>query len=812
MLIGAGTLAHGHSWLGWSILADTLLDPTHHTPCFSPLQGSFLTPGPNPIIFVLRAGNFPKRIGAVFLKRDGMVGRTISHYQVVEKIGEGGMGVVYKAKDTRLNRHVALKFLREEAFGSDNQRARFVREAQTAAALDHPNICTVYEIDETDDQIFISMAYQEGVNLDRVIESGSLDLEQAIDIAIRVAQGLEAAHRVGIYHCDVKSSNIMLNGINQVQIMDFGLAKLAEEIDVAKTPTILGTMAYMSPEQARGDAVDHRTDIWSLGVCLYEMLAGRLPFTGDYADAVFYTIVNEEPIPISDLRPGIPPRLERVVEKTLAKSVDDRFRSTGALVEELREIKRELGGAQTSETYANQPSIAVLPFTDMSPERDQEFFCDGIAEEIINALTKIDDLRVVARTSAFAFKARRQDIRDIGRSLNVTTVLEGSVRKSGQMLRITAQLIDVFDGFHLWSERFDRQMEDVFAIQDEIAQAIVAMLRVKLAGGPTMELVHRYTENLDAYTLYLKGRYYWNKRSEEGLKKGLDCFEQAIGEDSNYALAYAGLADSFNLLGFYGILPPREAFPKAQAAAQKALEMDATIAEAETSLAFSCMFYDWDWARAERAFKHAIELNPNYPTALHWYAEYLVLMGRGDETVAQSRKALESDPLSLIINTLLGWAPHYERKYDEAVEQYHRTLEMDPNFVPAHFFLGLTYVQKSMFEEAIAEFQQATSLFGESTLFVVVQGYAYAASGHRKEAQMVLDEMERVSEGTYIQPYYTAAVHHALGNSDQTFSWLDRACEERDTWVAFLKVDPIWDGLRTDKRFISLLRRVKLAS
>ncbi len=737
-----------------------------------------------------------------------MVGRTISHYEILEKIGEGGMGVVYRATDTRLNRRVALKFLREDAVGNGDHKARFVREAQTAAALDHPNICTVYEINEEDDQIFISMAYIRGVGLDRVIQPVPLAPEAAVNIAIQIAQGLSAAHKKGIYHCDIKTSNIMLTGSHQVLITDFGLARIADEIE-SRRPTTPGTMAYMSPEQVRGDAVDQRTDIWSLGVCLYEMLTGELPFTGDYPDAVFYTIVNEQTTPLSTLRPGIPTRLERLVAKAMSKHGDDRFRSMAEIEDGLRIVRRQLKDGLPHTQASAPPSIAVLPFSDMSPEGDQEFFCDGISEEIINALNQVDGLRVVARTSAFAFKGRNEDIREIGRSLDVTSVLEGSVRKSGQLLRITAQLIHVEDGFHLWSERFDRQMEDIFAIQDEIARAIVKMLEVKLV-GERRALVRRYTDNLDAYTSYLQGRYYWNKRTEDGLEKGLSFFEQAIAKDSEYALAYAGLADSFNLLGFYGVAPPKEVYPRAQAAAQKALQMDETMAEAHASLGFARMFYGWDWPRAEEAFRRAIELNPNYPTAHHWYAEYMVLVGRGQDAVAQSRKALESDPLSLIINTLLGWVPYYERRYDEAIEQHHRTLQMDPGFVPAHFFLGLGFVQKSMFEEAVAEFQHAASLFGESTLFVVVQGYARAMAGNREEATRILSELSRSAIGRYIQPYYTAAVHAALGDEDRTFEWLNKAWEDRDTWMAFLGVDPIWDEIRSAARFVRLVKRVGL--
>ncbi len=735
-----------------------------------------------------------------------MVGGTISHYEILEKIGEGGMGIVYRATDTRLNRPVALKFLREDAVGNGDHKARFVREAQAAAALDHPNICTVYEIGEEADQIFISMSYIRGVGLDRVIQTVPLAPEAAVDIAIQIARGLNVAHEKGIYHCDIKASNIMLTGSHQVRITDFGLARIADEIE-SRRPTTPGTMAYMSPEQVRGDAVDHRTDIWSLGVCMYEMLTGELPFSDDYPDAVFYTIVNEQPKLLSALRPGIPSRLERLVARAMSKHADDRFQSMTEIEDELNIVRRELKVGPSHTPGSEPPSIAVLPFSDMSPDGDQEFFCDGISEEIINALNQVDGLRVVARTSAFAFKGRNEDIREIGRSLDVTSILEGSVRKSGQTVRITAQLIHVEDGFHLWSERFDRQMEDIFAIQDEIAQTIVRMLEVKLV-GERRALVRRYTDNLDAYTSYLQGRYYWNKRTEDGLEKGLSFFEQAIAKDPEYALAYAGLADSYNLLGFYGVAPPKEVYPRAEEAAQKALQMDGTMAEAYASLAFARMFYDWDWPGAEEAFRQAIELNPGCSTAHHWYAEYMVLVGRGQDAAAQSKKALESDPLSLIINTLLGWVPYYERRYDEAINQLHRTLEMDPSFVPAHFFLGLSFVQTSVFDEAVAEFQHGESLFGESTLLVVVQGYAHAMAGDQEKAEAILDEVNRLSNGRYIQPYYTAAVYAALGDKDRTFEWLGRACEDRDTWVAFLGVDPIWDDIRSDERFMRLEERV----
>ncbi len=743
---------------------------------------------------------------------DKMIGKTISHYKILEKLGEGGMGVVYKAEDTKLDRIVALKFLPRHLLPDEETKMRFVHEAKAASALNHPNITTVYEIDEVEGECFISMEYIEGKSLKEVIKEKKLSIEETLKIAIQIAEGLNTAHKKDIIHRDIKSDNLMLTDEGVVKIMDFGLAKLKGVNQLTKTGTALGTAQYMSPEQAQGKEVDPRSDIFSFGVVLYEMITGQLPFKGDYEQAVIYSILNENPESLRSLRTEVQTELELIVNKALAKSPDLRHQKAGDILVDLRKLRKELEFMKEQPSAKRrQPSIAVLPFTNLSADKEQDYFCDGMAEEIINALTHVEGLRVVARTSAFVFKDRREDIREIGKKLNVEALLEGSVRKAGNRLRITAQLINVADGYHLWSEKYDQDMEDIFAIQDEISLAIVNKLKLKLLGGEKAKLVKRHTEDLDAYNLYLKGRYFWNKRTEEGFQKSLECFWQAIEKDPTYALAYAGIADCYDLLGWYGYLPPKEAFPRAKAAAEKALEMDNALAEAHTSLAGASEFYDWDWLAAEREYKRAIELNPSHATAHHWYAEFLSHMGRHEESTAEAKRALEIDPLSLIINALVGWLFYEARQYDRAIEQLQKTLEMEPSFIVAHFFLAFPYVQKAMYNEAIAEVQKAMDLSGRGIpLFLAQLGAIYSYSGKRDEANKVLDELHELSKQRNVSPFYVALIHVGLGQKNQAFEWLEKAYEDRDHWLESLKVDPMLDSVRSDPRFTELLKKMGL--
>ncbi len=739
-----------------------------------------------------------------------MMDKTISHYKILAKLGGGGMGVVYKAEDTKLKRTVALKFLPPDLTRDDEAKQRFINEAQAASALDHNNICTIHEIDEAEDgQIFICMAYYEGETLKKRVTSDQLSVNSVIDIAIQIAQGLAKAHEHGITHRDIKPANVMITKDGVVKIVDFGLAKLAGQERLTKSGMTLGTVAYMSPEQARGEDVDHRTDIWALGVVIYEMITGQLPFRGEYEQAVVYSILNEEPKPITDWRNDVPMELERVVSKALAKVPDQRYQRMDEVLTAIRSLSKKLESGQAPAPEATQASIAVLAFTDMSGQKDQEYFCDGMAEELINALTQVKGLRVVSRTSAFQFKGKTEDIRKIGEKLNVDTVLEGSVRKAGDRLRITAQLINVVDGFHLWSEKYDRKMEDVFAIQDEIARTIVNTLKIKLVGETEVPLIKRYTQNLEAYNLYLKGRYFWNKRHEGGMQQAMECFKQAIEKEPTYALAYAGLADCFFLLGWYTYLPPNEAYPKVKALAQRALEIDGLLAEAYAPLGFVKFVYDWDWLHAEQDFKRAIELNPSYAIARWWYSFCLMMMGRTEESLAEIKQAQELDPLSLVINSSVGWMFHFARQYDQALEQCLKTVAMEPNFGVAHIHVGWIYEQKSRYDEAIAAFQKAVSLLGGGP-FNYLLAHAYALSGKTDEAQKILQEMNELSKQRYVSSYYMAAVYVALTDKDQAFTWLEKAYEERDGWIVCLNVDPKFDSLHSDPRFTALLEKVGL--
>ena len=741
-----------------------------------------------------------------------MIGKTISHYKILEELGRGGMGVVYKAEDTKLQRFVAIKILPPHLNADEEATRRFIHEARAASSLDHSNIGTIYEINETGDgQTFIVMAHYEGETLRERIDGGNISVDEALDITSQVVSGLARAHEKGIVHRDIKPSNVIVTERGEVKIIDFGLAKLTARTKITRDGSALGTVAYMSPEQARGKEVDHRTDIWSLGVLLYETITGQKPFEGEYDQAVMYSILNDEPTEIKKLRSDVPAGIEKIINNALAKSPEKRYQRIEELAVDLQSVREKfMSKTSVEKLFRVKHSIAVLPFVDMSPQKDQEYFCDGLAEELINALTNIKSLHVVARTSAFAFKEGTHDVREIGEKLNVDTVLEGSIRKAGERLRITAQLVSAADGYHLWSEKYDRKLEDIFAIQDEISLAIVDKLKIELLGEEASRLVKRGTDDLEAYDLYMWGRFFWEKRGE-GLKRAVEYFGQAVEKDPSYAEAYAGIADSYNNLAFYGYMPSREAIPIARENAKKALEIDNTLADAHSALGYIHEFFDWNLSTAEREYKRAIELNPACTQAHYWYATLLLFTNRFPQALQQNEQAISVDPLSVHAHAQYGWNLIGMLEFDQAEEKLKRVLELNPDYVLAHWLLGWIYDLTSKDDEAIAKLQKAVELSGNNLWMLSTLGGAYGKVGRTAEAREVLAELRERSEHEYVQSFYFALVHGGLGELEETLTWLEKAYEDRELWliVMGMKYDPMFERIQDDPHFQAFVQKVR---
>ncbi len=740
---------------------------------------------------------------------DRMIGKTISHYKIVDKIGGGGMGVVYKAEDIKLKRTVALKFLPHEFSDDSTAKKRFIQEAQSASSLDHPNICTIHEIGETDEgQLFIAMACYEGETLKHRIEKGPLEINETITIALGIAQGLAKAHSKGIVHRDVKPANIFITADDHVKILDFGLAMLASTTRLTKTESITGTAAYMSPEMVRSEDMDHRTDIWSLGVVLYEMLTGQLPFRGENWEATMYAISNNAPVPINELRKDVPAFLVRVINKMLQKKPQDRHKDVQAVVADLQAI--DTGDISTITATRPSASIVVLPFLDMSPGKDQEYFCDGIAEELINSLTHVQDLRVVARTSAFSFKGRDVDVRDIGRMLNVDHVLEGSVRKSGDQLRITAQLVNVTDGYHLWSERFDREAEDIFTIQDEISLKIVDKLKVEILSDEKTVLQKRHTLNVDAYNAYLKGRYFSQRLAKTDIEKAINFFAQAIEQDPAYASAYAAMAHCYCLFGLYYYLPSKDAFPKARIAARKALDIDDKLAIAHAAMSLIHYLHDWDFESARQKIERAIELDPNCVTSRSDYAGYYVEIGKMDKAIVELKRTLELDPLSVNHQVHLGLYLIRARQPEQARQQLLKTLEFVADHPWALWLLATTYALDAQYDKSIEILHDALNVAKDYPPVVAALGWSYAMSGDKRAAQRVISRLETLAKKSYVMPYCFAKIHAALGENDLAFEWFGKAYQQRDSALSHILTDESVDCIRDDPRFDELLKKIGL--
>ncbi|MEE8572553.1 MAG: protein kinase [Gemmatimonadota bacterium] len=727
-------------------------------------------------------------------------------YTVKRELGRGGMATVFLAEDQKHSREVAIKVIRPEiaiSVGVD----RFLREIGIAARLSHPHIVPVYDSGDNDDVMYYVMPHVDGESLrDKLERDKRLEVAEAVEVAGEIASALAYAHAHHVVHRDIKPGNILLSNGHAV-VMDFGVARAIGDVgreSITAPGIAVGTPTYMSPEQASGEGqLDGRSDIYSLGCVLYEMLVGDPPYLGATTYAVIAKCFSE-PIPsVRRTRHGVPTHVDHAITRALAKVPAERFDTA-------LQFADALTVPGVSPPRAQPKSIAVLPFVNMSPDPENEYFSDGITEEITNALAKLPGIRVAARTSAFAYKGKSLATTEIGHELNVDTVLERSVRKLGNRLRVTAQLTDVTEGYQLWSERYDREMEDVFAIQDEIASAIVGTLKGRWATERHEQIIKRYTEDVEAFELYLKGRYVEKTRRREGFAKGIDYFEQAIEKDPNYALAHAGLADSYTFLAFYRFLPPHEAFPKANVAAMRALDADELLPEAHTSQAEVRFLYDWDWNGAEREFIRAIELNPDDPTALHLYSEYLVSQQRLGEAMKNVSRAQQLEPLSPTINTGAGWTLYFGRDFESAIDQLRKTRELDPEYVFVHWFLGLAYLGAGMFDEALDTYRRGLELTGEHSAMAAYLGYASARAGKRKDARRILRVLRKRSSEIYVPSDYFAVVHMGLGELDETFGWLERACRERALHLVFLNADPLFDDIRLDDRFTEILQNVGL--
>jgi serine/threonine-protein kinase len=715
---------------------------------------------------------------------------------------------VYKAQDIRLNRLVALKFLPPELSRDPEAKERLIHEARASSSLQHPNICVVYDIDETDDgQMFISMECLEGQTLETTISGGQLTLDRTLEIATQAAEGLARAHEAGIVHGDLKPANIIITREGMAKLLDFGLARGGNHTLRTGSGTIMGTAAYMSPEQVRGARADQRSDVWSLGVILYEMVTGRRPFAGEYEEAVLYGVVNEQHRPPSSLRPDLTAGVQWIIDRCLEKDPGARFADAGAFLDELRRITS--GPAQPPQAVSH--SIAVLPFADLSPGKDNRYFSDGLTEEIIAKLSRIRKLRLVSRTSALYHDRAEKSMREIAAELGVRYLLEGSVRKHGSYLRITTHLIDADQDAYLWAETYDGSMDDVFEIQESVASRIVKALRVRVSPDEKRGMKRRSTQNTEAFQLYLKGRFFWNKRSREGLETAIGYFEKAIEQDPHYALAWAGIADSCIFRGQYVGGSPEGSYARAWDAVHKALEYDDRLAEAHASLGILTMLNIKEWGKAGEEFRKAVQLDPNYPTAHHWYGEWLSLQGRFGEALLEISRAATLDPLSPAIIKDRGMLLYYARDFDGAIESANKALELDRHFSGAHRLLSIAYLAKGQFAEAIAENRLWGELAGVKSEAAIALALCHACAGRREESLRLVGEIpaDDLEWGNLCRA--VALVYAALGEDDLVFAWLEKAYEKNADALGTLRVDHKLDRVRADPRFSDLLRRVGLA-
>jgi serine/threonine protein kinase len=775
------------------------------------------------------------KIGSLFAER----------YEILEELGKGGMGEVYKVKDKKLNEEMALKVLKPEIAADKGIIERFKNELKLARKIAHRNVCKMYDLNEEKETLYITMEYVRGVDLKSLIQTkGKLSMDETLKIAQQLCEGLAEAHDLGIIHRDLKPQNIMIDKKDITKIMDFGIARSSEAPGVTQTGMIMGTPDYISPEQVEGNEVDHRSDLYSVGVILFEMTTGKLPFEGETALSIILKHKTETPPSPSDINREISGNLNRLILKCMEKDPEKRFQSAEELLSGLKKIDQKVSPVELSETPSKLPgalnSIAVLPFKDMSPQRDQDYFCEGLAEELINALTQVKGLKVPARTSSFSFKGKEEDIREIGKRLNVGSILEGSVQKAGNRLRITAQLISVSDGYHIWAERFDRNIEDIFSVQDEIAMAVVEKLKVELLEGEQEKITKRHTQNKEAYQLYLKGRYHWNRRSPKDMILAVDNFQRAIDKDQSYALPYAGIADVFNTLAEFGFISPQESYLKSKSLLQKALEIDDSLSEIYSSLALITYCYEWDLPTAERHARRAIELNPQNMYGHITLGEILGTLGRNEEALEEAKMGIEADPLSSMFQAFYGIILGVSGHMEEGREQLQRAIAMEPDQSMFHLWLGMTYLAKPAVPKKAIEYLQKAADAGVNLAYGYL-GMAHAQIGQKEDALKCLAKLEKIEKERfvplplklllYLKPglrhfrwikkkycpaFLKTAIYCGLNRQEEALAQLEKSSQARDYLLpVFLRVNselidlPCMIKMISSPRFQALKAKIK---